>query len=333
MIQLLVNNSKGIFDVTPFVTGDITLISQRKNTPTTLTFKFARDLVVQNNLSIAIDEGNAVELSVNGSKIYKGFVFEKSRTKEQIITIKCYDQIRYLQNKNSYTFVNKKASDVIKQISSEFNLQMGEIVDTGYILPPYNADNQSLLDIIMQTLDLTSYNSNELYIFYDAVGKLTLKKVKDMVTDFVFTDETNITDFSYLTSIDKQTFDVVKLYRDNKDTGQREYFIAKDNMNVGKWGILQHFEKADENMNDAQIKKLAEDILKLKNKISETLTVDVQNNDFSNKLETLRAGNFVYVVINGLGSSNFSKVCLVEKCTHTFNDNYHKIKLELNGGA
>lgn len=331
-IQLLINNSKGIFNITPFIVDKITLTTQRKNSASTLDFKFARDLVMQNNLSIAIDEGNAVELTVNENKIYKGFVFQKTRNKDQIISIKCYDQLRYLQNKQSYTFVDKKANDIIKSIASDFGLITGHIQDTGYILPPLNIDNQRLLDTIMKALDLTSYNQNELYIFYDDVGKLTLRKVKDMYTTYLFTSETNITNFNYTATIDDNVYNQVKLYKDNEKTGKREIYLAKDNENIGKWGVLQYYEKLDENLNEAQAKKLAKDILKLKNKVSEILSIDVQNIDNSLKLEKLRAGNYVYVFIKALASGDFSKTCLIEKCTHTFSDNEHNIKLELNGG-
>ena len=51
-IQLLVNNKRGVFDITPFVVEKITVTTQRKNSAGILDFKFARDLVSQNNLSI-----------------------------------------------------------------------------------------------------------------------------------------------------------------------------------------------------------------------------------------------------------------------------------------
>ncbi len=332
-IQLLVNNNKGVFDITPFIVDKITLTTQRKNSASTLDFRFARDLVVQNNLSIAIDEGNAVELTVNDNKIYKGFVFQKTRNKDQIISIKCYDQLRYLQNKQSYTFVDKKASDIIKSIANDFGLITGHIQDTGYILPPLNIDNQRLLDTIMKAIDLTTYNNKNLYIFYDDVGKLTLRKVEDMYTTYLFTSDTNITNFSYTSTIDNNVYNQVKLYKDNEKTGKREIYLAKDNANIGNWGVLQHYEKVDDNFNDAQAKKLAEDILALKNKVAESLSIDIQNTDETLKLEKLRAGNYVYILIKALSSKDFSKTCLIEKCTHTFSDNEHSIKLELNGGT
>ena len=331
-IEILLNNEKGVFDLTSFITDKITLQTVRKNTPSTLTFKIARNLLTQNNISINIDEGNAVLLSVNGNKLFKGFIFTKSRNKDQIITITCYDQIRYLRNKQSYTFVNKKASDIVKSIVNDFNLQGGSIIDTGYTLPPYNADNQTLLDIIMKALDYTSYNNKKLYILYDDIGKITLKELAQMKTEFVLTDDTNITAFNYSSSIDKNTFNTIKLYKDNKTTGQREFFVSKDAKTIGKWGVLQHFEKLDDNFNVAQAQKLANDILAQKNKITETLNVTVQNIYDTNKLETLRAGNFVYVVLKALSSGDFSKYCLIEKCTHNFSDNNHTISLELNGG-
>lgn len=332
-IQLLVSNRKGVFDITPFITDKITLTTYRKNSASTLDFKFARDLVVQNNLSIAIDEGNAVELTVNDNKIYKGFVFQKTRNKDQIISVKCYDQLRYLQNKQSYTFVDKKASDVIKSIANDFGLITGDITDTNYILPPLNIDNQRLLDTIMKALDLTAYNNGEFYIFYDDVGKLTLRKVNDMYTTYLFTSDSNITNFNYTSTIDNNVYNQVKLYKDNEKTGKREIYLAKDNANIGNWGVLQHYEKLDDNFNEAQAKKLAQDILALKNKVAESLSIDIQNVDDTLKLEKLRAGNYVYVLIKSLSSEDFSKTCLIEKCTHTFSDNEHSIKLELNGGT
>lgn len=331
-IQLLINNSKGVFNITPFITDKITLTSQRKNSASTLDFKFARDLVSQNNLSIAIDEGNAVELTVNDNKIYKGFVFQKTRSSDQIISIKCYDQLRYLQNKQSYTFVNKKASDIIRLIANDFELITGHIQDTGYVLPPLNIDNQRLLDTIMKVIDLTAYNNGEFYIFYDDVGKLTLRKFKDMYTTYLFSSDVNISNFNYTTTIDNEVYNQVKLYRDNESTGRREIYLAKDNANIGNWGVLQYYEKVDDNFNEAQAQKLAQDILALKNKVAESLSIDIQNVDDNLKLEKLRAGNYVYVLIKALSSEDFSKTCLIEKCTHTFSDNEHSIKLELNGG-
>lgn len=331
-IQLLVNNKRGVFDITPFVVEKITVTTQRKNSAGVLDFKFARDLVSQNNLSISIDEGNAVQLNVNGNKIFKGFVFEKTRNKDQIISIKCYDQIRYLQNKQSYTFVDKTASDIIKSIASDFGLITGRVQDTGYILPPLNIDNQRLLDTIMKAIDLTSYNNKELYIFYDDVGELTFRKVADMYTTYLFTSDTNITNFNYTSTIDKEVYNQIKLYKDNEKTGKREIYLAKDNANIGNWGVLQYYERVDDNLNEAQAKKLAEDILKLKNKVAESLSIEVQNVDDTLKLEKLRAGNYVYVLIKALSSGDFSKTCLIEKCTHTFSDNEHSLKLDLNGG-
>lgn len=331
-IQLLVNNKRGVFDITPFVVEKITVTTQRKNSAGILDFKFARDLVSQNNLSISIDEGNAVQLIANGNKIFKGFVFEKTRNKDQIINIKCYDQIRYLQNKQSYTFIDKTASDIIKSIASDFGLITGHIQDTGYILPPLNIDNQRLLDTIMKAIDLTSYNNKELYIFYDDVGELTFRKVADMYTTYLFTSDTNITNFNYTSTIDKEVYNQIKLYKDNEKTGKREIYLAKDNANIGNWGVLQYYERIEDNLNEAQAKKLAEDILKLKNKVAESLSIEVQNVDDTLKLEKLRAGNYVYVLIKALSSGDFSKTCLIEKCTHTFSDNEHSLKLDLNGG-
>ena len=301
-IELYLYNKLGVIDISTFITGSIVVTTTRQASASTLEFKFARDLVVQNNLNISFEEGNMIYLLVNDNKIFKGFIFSKSRDKEQIISVKCYDQLRYLSNKQSYTYVNKKASDIIKMIARDFNLNIGKILDTGFVIGARDEDNQTLLDIILTSLELTFLATNKLYIFYDDFGNLTLKELSEMNTNIILADNKDILNFNYKTDIDGATYNKIKLYKDNEKTGSREVYIAQDSDNIAKWGLLQYYEKLDDNYNTAQAEELAKNILKAKNKINETLSINVNNFEINtSELEKLRAGNFLYVIIDYLG--------------------------------
>lgn len=329
-IELYLYNKLGVIDISTFITGSIVVTTTRQASASTLEFKFARDLVVQNNLNISFEEGNMIYLLVNDNKIFKGFIFSKSRDKEQIISVKCYDQLRYLSNKQSYTYVNKKASDIIKMIARDFNLNIGKILDTGFVIGARDEDNQTLLDIILTSLELTFLATNKLYIFYDDFGNLTLKELSEMNTNIILADNKDILNFNYKTDIDGATYNKIKLYKDNEKTGSREVYIAQDSDNIAKWGLLQYYEKLDDNYNTAQAEELAKNILKAKNKINETLSINVNNFEINtSELEKLRAGNFLYVIIDYLGEKNIRQSCLIEKCSHSFSNEEHTINMDL----
>ncbi len=88
---------------------------------------------------------------MGATNLFYGYVFIKKRNKDSSISVTAYDQLRYLKNKDIYSFVNKKATDAIKQIVDDFQLQVGDIADTGYVIPKYRGSNETLLDI-MQTM-------------------------------------------------------------------------------------------------------------------------------------------------------------------------------------
>lgn len=61
-------------------------------------------------------------------------MFRKKRDKEQIITTTAYDQLRYLKNKDTRVYVNKRADEVVRSIASDFQLNVGMLENTGYVI-------------------------------------------------------------------------------------------------------------------------------------------------------------------------------------------------------
>lgn len=92
--------------------------------------------------------------------------------------------------------------------------------------------------MICEALDRTLIYGGKNYIFYDDFGKLVLRDVEDMPYGFVIGDNSLLTDYSYTRSIDDQTYNKIKLYRDNKDTGKRETFVHQDSGSIRQWGLL-----------------------------------------------------------------------------------------------
>ena len=300
----------------PIVQEGITWSTERKGCPGELQFKVVKDD------TIAFQEGDAVRLKVNGANVFYGFVFQKKRSKDHIITVTAYDQLRYLKNKDTYVYENKTAGELIKMIATDFKLQTGTIENTEFKIASRIEENTSLFDMIQNALDLTLENKKCMYVMYDDFGKITLKSLNNMRLNLLIDEETG-ENFEYTSSINEQTYNKVKLTYDNEDTGKREVYIAQHGENMNQWGVLQHFDTLQKGEN-GQAKANA--LLSLYNKKTRNLTI---KNAFGDT--RVRAGSMVVVVLY-LGDVSVKNLMIVEKCKHEFKESQHFMNLTLRGG-
>lgn len=313
-IELLIQNGNKLYF--PLVEEGITWSTERQGSPGQLNFNVFPDGVVN------FTEGNAVRLKVNGKNVFYGFVFTKKRKKDGIISVTAYDQLRYLKNKHTIVYTNKTANELIKMLASDFNLKIGTLEDTGYKIASRVETNETLFDIIYNSLDLTLQNKKELFVLYDDFGKINLKSIANMALNLVIDAETG-ENYNYTSSIDSLTYNKIRVSREDEKTGKTEEFWAYDIFNMNNWGVLQYSGTFQEGENG---KVKADALLSLYNKKTRNLTI---NNAFGDV--RVRAGSMVIVQLN-LGDIVVNNLMLVEKCKHKFNHDEHFMDLTLRGG-
>ena len=312
--ELLIQNGDKVYQ--PAVSGDIKWKTERKSFPGELSFDIIRDDTIK------ITEGNAVRLKKDGKNIFFGFIFSQKRNKDQIISITAYDQLRYFKNKDTYVYENKTASELVKMLANDFRMQTGTIENTGFKIASRVEENTTLFDMIQNAIDLTVQNRKELYVLFDDFGKVALKNIASMVLDCLIDEET-AENFDYKSTIDEETYNQIKLTRENEDTGKRDVFIAKDSSKINEWGVLQYYDTLQEGEN-GQAKVNA--LLELYNKKQRNLSIKNMIGDVR-----VRAGCMIPVKLD-LGDVKLLKLMLVEKCTHTFKESEHYMDLTLKGG-
>lgn len=312
--ELTIQNNFDLY--VPLVEDSIVWKTERRGVPGQLDFKILDDG------NIKIEEGNAVSFKVNGTKVFYGFIFTLKRDKEKIISVTCYDQLRYLKNKDTYVYKNKTASEFIKMIAEDFEMQCGEITDTEYRIPSRVEENTTLFDMIQNALDLTIENKKEMYVMYDDFGKITLKNISSMIVEILIDSETG-GNFDYSSSIDSETYNKIKLTFDNEDTGKRDVYIAQDGNNMNKWGVLQYFDTLSKGENG---KAKADALLSLYNQKTKTLSI---RNAFGDV--RVRGGSMVLVKLD-LGDMTINNLMIVDKCKHEFKNYEHFMDLNLRGG-
>lgn len=312
-IELLIQNGNTVY--APVTQDEIVWTTERKSSPGKLEFKVLKDNIIN------YEEGNPISFKVNGNKVFYGFVFTKKREKDKIIKTTAYDQLRYLKNKSSYVYVDKRADELVRMIANDFQLNVGTLENTNYKIAKKSESNQALFDIILNALDETIQYKKEMYVLYDDFGQICLKNLERMKVGVIIDEET-AQNFDYQSSIDTDTYNKVKLVYDNEKTGKREVYIAQDTSNMNKWGVLQYFDTIDEKTNGA-VK--AKTLLNLYNQKTRNLEIKNAIGDIR-----VRGGSLIIVNLD-LGDVKLQNFMLVEKAKHTFKNGEHFMDLTLRG--
>lgn len=328
-VELLISDSSGKKAFIPAALEGIEWSTQRRGTPGKLTFNILNDNIIN------FEEGAAVRLKVDGKPVFFGFVFTEKQSRDGIISVTAYDQLRYLSNKDTYVYKNKTASQFIKMLADDFRLNVGTLDDTSYIIASRVEDNTSLFDMIENAVDITTQNTGQTFVLYDDFGKLTLKNIASMKVGegnrFLMLDEETGENFDYSSSIDENTYNKIKLIYENeeksddknKDGGKRDVYIAQDGANMNAWGVLQYCEKIQKGENG---KAKADALLKLYNSKTRKLQITDAFGD-----TRVRAGSMIVVNLN-LSGINVKNFMLVEKAVHKFECDRHLMTLTLRGG-
>lgn len=223
-----------MWDISDIVTS-VTWKTSRIGRPGSLEFTLIKGSPFQRG-KLEYGTGDVVRMRYKERNVFLGYIFTIDSGKDENVKITCYDQVRYLLSSAAYVFSHATVGDIIRRIAQDFKLQVGHIAETGYRLPSMVEDNQKLLDIIDKAIVHTLWNTNRNYVFYDDFGELCLRNVEDLLVDFYIGDHSLMYNFSSQQSIDSDTYNRIKLYRDNKNTGRREVYMIQDSANIAKWG-------------------------------------------------------------------------------------------------
>lgn len=304
--------------ILPPVVDGVTIEWERQGQPGKLTFE------VLKTDDLEFEEGDPCRFSVDGEPLFYGFIFDKSRkgSAPSVISVTVYDQLYYLKNKDTYVYSDKTATEVIRMIAEDFELNLGELEDTAYKIESRIEENTELFDIIQNALDATMKAKTKLYTLYDKAGRVMLTELKNMVVPLVISKDT-ASDFEYKSSISTDTYNRIKLLYEDTETGARQVYIAQDSSNIARWGVLQYYEKLSDVTN---AKSMADALLELYNEKTRTLKISNALGDVR-----VRAGTLLIVMLE-LGDISVSSYLMVEQVKHSFSNGVHLMELKVRGG-
>ena len=291
-------------------------VTNRTGQPGKFTFTYLKDK------DVTFTEGDVVRFSVDGQVQFYGWVFTRSETRWGEVSVTCYDRLRYLKANASYTFYSQSAGDILRQIAGDLQLDVGTVEDTGYKLPSLVEQDQTCLDILQAAIEQTLLNTGRVFVLYDDGQGLALQEAANMMSDVVIGDRSLLTDYTYTTDIDKQTYNSIKLVRPNEETGRADVYIQEDSGTIGQWGLLQLYQKVDGDANEAQIKAQAAATLEYYNRVLKTLKIS------SLGVPGLHAGQMILVKADGMGGTGVSQYVMLERVSHRWENGVHTMDLE-----
>ena len=313
---LIANKTSGKFWECSISVSTVSWETERTGAPGKLTF------TVIKSGDLSFTEGDIVRFSVDGQLQFYGWVFTKSKNRWGEIDVTCYDRLRYLKANASYAFYGQKAGDMIRQIAADFQLDTGEIADTGWPIPSFIKEDESCLDMIGEAVQQTLLNTGDIYVFFDDGNGLALRRPEDMISDVVIGTGSYLTEYDYKTDIDAQTYNSVKLARPIEDTGRADVFVAENSDLIRRWGLLQLYQTVDGDVNDAQVKAQAAASLAYYGRRMRTIQVS------SLGVPGLRAGQMVLMRVPDLGDIALNQYVMLESVTHTWENDVHTMEFE-----
>lgn len=298
------------------VTWEETILDQ----PGKLTLEF-----IEGGLDRPFFEGSNVVLAVAGKKVFDGYCFTRQRSDGDTAKVEVFDRLRYLNNKDTMVFEGATPDEVLTRVCTEMELPFIITSSSTYKTAPIAHDNKSLYSMIIRALDEAMIATGQYLIVRDNVGTIEQVDIATLETNILIGDGSLLTGFDFKSTIDTNTYNYVKLIQENKDSKVREVYVAKDSSTIQKWGRLQYFEKMDEDMNSAQIKARADQLLKLYNRKTRTLTVKCLGD------VAVRAGSGVGLSIDKLQDEGIAKMQMVfvSKASHTITKELHTMDLQL----
>lgn len=316
-ISLIIIKGEQGYDVTQFV-ETIKWKGRKGSSARTLTATLIDDDGYKHARSgIDVEKGHQCLFNYNGKELFRGIIMTQTQTNRKQLQFTAYDNGIYLaNNKDTFTYENKTASDVFRDCCTRFGLPMGEVAKCSYKIPELTKSKTTAFDAIADALSLDFDATGIRHYVASSKGKLSLLTRRENIMQWVIEVGQNITTYSYTRSIEDIKTRVKMVSKEGTTVAEKKNAALEK-----KIGVFQEIDQPDESLTTAQVNDLISSILEEKSTPERTLNVEAVG------IAEVISGIGVYIIIPELG---LSRTFYVDEDTHTFKDNMHTMTLKLN---
>ena len=266
---------------------------------------------------IDVEQGHQCIFSYDGVELFRGIIMSQTQTQAKKLQFTAYDNGIYLaNNKDTFCYENKTASEIFQDCCARFNLPVGEVAKCSYKIPELTKSKTTAFDAIADALSLDFDATGIRHYVASDKGKLNLLTRRENILQWVIEVDQNLTSYSYSRSIEDIKTRVKMVSKEGTTVAE------KSNAELEKRiGIFQEIDQPDESLTAAQVNDLIASIMEEKGTPQRTLSVEAVG------IAEVISGIGVYIIIPEL---EISRTFYVDEDTHTFKDNEHTMSLKLN---
>lgn len=265
---------------------------------------------------INVLDGHQVIFSYNEKQLFRGIIVKSTQTNNKKMSFVAYDIGIYLaNNKFTYSYTNKTASEIFKDCCARFNIKTGEISQTSYKIPDHTKSDTTIFDCMQEALSIDFNHTGTRHFISAKNETLNLLTRRENILQWVIESGQNLIAYNYSNSIENVKTRIQLVSSDDKpiDTKINEQLEQKI-------GIFQDVVKEDQAYKNGTAKALIDTMLQEKNTPNSVLSVTALG------IPDVISGLGVFIIIKELG---LSKTFYVDEDTHTFSGNYHSMNLKL----
>lgn len=272
------------------------------------------------------DYGDFIRFRFQNQNVFIGRIFSKIRSVDGMMKVTAYDQMRFLKKTESYVFNARTSSDIFSRICRDFGIRNRVVNPSPFALGRKVHNNASLYKIMNDALIETMENHHHQYLIRDNFGTLEHVHLNTLQTTVVIGDQSRATGFNFQGSIDKDTYNHIKLTKESREGRRRRIVTENDSGTTRRWGPLEYHENITENLNRAQMERRARQLLRAKNRPTRALSMTALGD------VRIQAGNGVVLNLQQLRDEGFStnQRAIVTNCTHNWTSNSYEMNLKLN---
>lgn len=315
MSLIIIKGEQG-YDVTQLV-EQVSWKGRKGSSSRTLTVTLIDDDGYKHARSeIDVEQGHQCIFSYDGTELFRGIIMSQTQTNKKKLQFTAYDNGIYLaNNKDTFVYENKTASDVFRDCCTRFGLPMGEVASCSYKIPELTKSKTTAFDAIADALSLDFDATGIRHYISSSKGKLNLLTRRENIMQWVIEVGQNITTYSYTRSIEDIKTRVKMVSKEGTTIAEKSNAALEK-----KIGVFQEIDQPDESLTTAQVNDLIASILEEKSTPERTLSVEALG------IAEVISGIGVYIIIPELG---ISRTFYVDEDTHTFADNKHTMTLKL----
>lgn len=266
---------------------------------------------------IDVEQGHQCIFYWKGEELFRGMFMSQEQSRKKTISVKAYDTGIYLaNNKDTFNYTNKKASEIFADCCTRFGIPFSGVADTAYKIPELPKPKTTAWDVIADALSLTFEATGIRYYPVCKGDQMSLIERRENILQWVIETGVNLQDYSQSKSIEKIKTRVKLLSKEGAVLAE-----ATDAALEKKLGIFQEVVQVKDEMNTGQLTELVNTTLAENNKATTSLSVTALG------LPEVITGVGVFIIVKPLG---ISKTYYVEEDTHTFEGHYHSMNLKLS---